>query len=271
MYDIGTTAGTVAAGEKVLYIANNLSDVANTATALSNLGGMTNPITTRGDIIRGNSTPAAARYALGAAGLFLGSDGTDLLYRYPPGYMYRDAGRTSTPSDTAEHSILAANAATSGLFVSPAVGDAWDIRLGGTFLNNSGTSSYTSTIIVYFGSYALMTKASGSLTTSATARPWMVTLTIEVETVGAANTGTLRMAGMRNGISVLNPTGTATWENTGSGATTEFFPGYTTGTSANLVTNAASSFNVTATHSNATASMSTALTYCQVVYYPQNR
>lgn len=34
----------------------------------------------QGAIIRGNSTPKFERYLLGAAGTFLGSDGTDLLY-----------------------------------------------------------------------------------------------------------------------------------------------------------------------------------------------
>lgn len=45
--------------------------------------GMTNPMTTRGDVIIENSSPAPARLAIGSAGKFLRSDGTDPSWQAP--------------------------------------------------------------------------------------------------------------------------------------------------------------------------------------------
>ena len=50
-----------------LQIANNLSDVASTSTAFANIS----PLTTKGDIIYENATPAPARLAIGSTGQVL--------------------------------------------------------------------------------------------------------------------------------------------------------------------------------------------------------
>lgn len=48
-------------------------------------------ITTRGDIIVGNATPAASRLAIGTDGKILVSNGTDLAYAYPKVVQYVEA------------------------------------------------------------------------------------------------------------------------------------------------------------------------------------
>lgn len=50
-------------------------------------GGLTDPTTTRGDLIT-RGVAALARLAIGAAGKVLGSDGTDPAWGYPPGYQF---------------------------------------------------------------------------------------------------------------------------------------------------------------------------------------
>jgi hypothetical protein len=230
-------------------------------------------LTTRGDTIRRDSTGHAARYALPPAGQFLGSDGTDTLGRTPPGYPFVDLGRAYTPSSTNEGSLLNAGAATTGLFAAGvAVGDMWEIFLGGTLLNNSGTSTFTSRLRVYFGAFAIGDVTTPGLTSNAGTRPWMWRLRVYLETLGAAGTGTLRVAAQRAGLDGLLATNTAYISYVGTGGYTEQ-QATTTGTSASpaLITNAASDFNVTATHSNATASMTTTLTEGLVRYYPKNR
>lgn len=57
--------------------ARTLLDDADAATARATLGAQQNVITTRGDLVVGNSTPAAARLPIGTANQILRSDGTD--------------------------------------------------------------------------------------------------------------------------------------------------------------------------------------------------
>jgi hypothetical protein len=87
----------------------------------------------RGAIVRGNSTPAWALYALGAANDYLGSDGSDLVYRTPAGGgQVLGTGRTL--------------ASTSPVSVSGVIGGSGDLSsdrtVGLAGLSGLGTANY---------------------------------------------------------------------------------------------------------------------------------
>lgn len=228
-------------------------------------------LTARGDLLTRDAS-GPARLALPAAGRFVGSDGLDLLGRIPPGHPIVDLGRAYTPSATTEGSLLAAGAATAGLFAAGvAVGDFWDIELSGTFLNNSGTSTYNSRLRAYYGAYPVLDLTSANLTSSATTREWAARLRILIETLGAAGTGTVRVSGRSEGIDVVLGVGTGWRTIPTTASSVKVAEPTSTSTSPALITNAAQDFNVTATHSNATALMTTTLTECIVRHYPKNR
>lgn len=229
-------------------------------------------LTTRGDIIVRDSTGVPVRKALGAAGLFAGSDGTDLLYRYPPGYpTLTDLGKTYTGDGASnpETSILNGGAAISAVYpAGVAIGDAFDISLRGNFLNNSG-SNKTVLINLYYGSYVLMAVTTPNLTTSATTRVWGCDLRVVVEVVGAGSAGKVRLFGQRYGLDGIAPAATG-WVNPSAATQWGYNDGVTSGTNASLVTNAAGAFNVTATHSTNANTIATTLSLCQVRWLPKN-
>lgn len=70
----GASTLTVSDGTTAIVFCNGTLFLAAVATAQSSV------ITTQGDIIRGSSSGAAERLAVGAADTFLGSDGTDPAY-----------------------------------------------------------------------------------------------------------------------------------------------------------------------------------------------
>ena len=63
------------------------SDGSSWSTWATISSGLADPMTTRGDIIA-RLSGGTGRLALGAAGKVLRSDGTDILYAYPPGYEF---------------------------------------------------------------------------------------------------------------------------------------------------------------------------------------
>lgn len=78
--------------------------------------GLTDPMTTRGDIIVRNASNVTARLALPATGKVFASDGSDVIGKYPPGYEFdavehAGVGVTATSAGTAT-TVITANAVT---------------------------------------------------------------------------------------------------------------------------------------------------------------
>lgn len=84
----GSAPSSPAAGDQKLFIDSadhllKLKNSAGTVTAVG--GGLSDPMTTRGDIIIRNSSNTTARLAVGSAGKVLTSDGTDVSWQTPSG------------------------------------------------------------------------------------------------------------------------------------------------------------------------------------------
>ena len=83
----GTAPSSPAAGDQRLFIdsSDHLLKYKNSSGTVSSVGGgLTDPMTTRGDIIVRNSSNTTARLAIGAAGKILSSDGTDISWGLGP-------------------------------------------------------------------------------------------------------------------------------------------------------------------------------------------
>lgn len=135
-------------------------------------------LTARGDTIVRDSTGVPVRLALPAAGTFLGSDGTDLLGRKPPGYLLaRDNGGAATPlNTTAETSIL--NSTMAGALPAfVAIGDRVNLRAwGAASFGGTGTLLFN----VYAGATKIVTgSASGNYTVGST-RGWLLDLWVHL-------------------------------------------------------------------------------------------
>jgi hypothetical protein len=78
-HDQGLVSGDLEAGQKIVVVYDSDSDVWQLLTPTA-AGATANVITTRGDLIYGNSSAAAARLAIGAADRILSSDGTDVSW-----------------------------------------------------------------------------------------------------------------------------------------------------------------------------------------------
>ncbi len=210
------------------------------------------------------------------AGKMLSSDGNQYLDYFPPGYILTtDLGRayTGDGATTPEASILSGNTGNQNNAIANlipaavAIGDSFDITLRGTFLNNSG-SNRTVTLNVYYGAYQLVNVTSASTATGASARTWAMDLRCIVEVVGGANTGKIRLSGIRIGCSTML-VASAGWSNVQTNAL-EVSDAVSSGTNANLITNAAGAFNVTATHSNNANTITSTLNLAQVLWRPKN-
>lgn len=89
-------------------------------------------LTTRGGIIVCNSAGVPVAVARGAAGTFIGSDGSDTLPRYPPGYLLaRDNGGAGTPLNTTSETTVLNAVMTGALPAFVAVGDRVNLRAWG--------------------------------------------------------------------------------------------------------------------------------------------
>lgn len=201
-------------------------------------------------------------------GMVFGHNG---LWTYPPGFLaVSDPGRAFTGNGVAnpESSLLSGAAALANVLPAAAgIGDLFDIQLAGTVLNSSGTSTYTLTLKVYHGAYAMFSVTTPNLTSNAAVRLWRANLRVMVEVAGGTGAGKLKIVGQRWGLDTLFAVG-AGWQNVPGGVAV-INDGVSTGTDANLITNAARDFNVTATHSNNTASMTTTLNEAVVQYSPK--
>ncbi len=86
----GTTPATPAAGQQRLFIRSSdhvlcYVNSSGTVTAVGAASGLTDPMTTRGDVIVRNASNVTARLGRGSAGQVLTSDGTDLSWATPAG------------------------------------------------------------------------------------------------------------------------------------------------------------------------------------------
>jgi hypothetical protein len=83
----GTEPTAPSAGQQRLYIdsTTHLLKLTNSSGTDSAVGGLTDPMTTRGDIIVRNASNVTARLARGSASQVLTSDGTDVAWQTPSG------------------------------------------------------------------------------------------------------------------------------------------------------------------------------------------
>jgi len=103
----GAAPGVPPTGQMFLYAASDLTlnvrDETGHTEPLGASASYTDPLTTRGDMVRRNAS-ATGRMAIGAAGYLLGSDGTDpgwvAQYVAIPGFI---DGGTATPATATTH------------------------------------------------------------------------------------------------------------------------------------------------------------------------
>jgi len=98
-----------AAGHQRLFVDTDhilkLIDSAGTVTTYAG-GGLTDPMTSRGDIIIRNSSNATARLAKGSADTYLGSDGTDVSYSAVTDAKLSTSDITTNNASTSKHGFL---------------------------------------------------------------------------------------------------------------------------------------------------------------------
>jgi len=217
----------------------------------------------RGDILIAGVGGIPQRLALPAAGKFYGSDGTDTLGRFPPGYtLATDLGATLT-NNAAETTVLSAGAIT-GLFpAGVAVGDAVHIRAAGRWLNNSG-GNQTLTLNVYDGATIVATAVSTSLGASGTARNWQLDVEVIYSIIGGAGAGAIRPIG-----SMLIGTGVGAAGSYQAPAAVSAFQ-INDGASATIATNAAATGDLKAQTSNGTATTTVTCNIFRARHFPKN-
>lgn len=133
---------------------------------------------TRGDLIVGGAS-AWTRLAKGTSGQFLQIGANDPAWAWPPTRRIH----TGTASGTGPS------------IGSIAVGDTFLVRVGGTWINNSGFAA-TLTVTVGTADFNFWSEASTSLATNASARQWWLDLVCHVSAVGAGS-GAVRAHGLQ--------------------------------------------------------------------------
>lgn len=249
-----------------LVATSNLSDLGSAATARTNLGLGTmavenKTITTRGDLIVGGTSGALTRVGLGTSSYVLTSDGTDALWK--PGIVnsvVNDFGRTVSAS-SAENSILAGGAAIANAYTTAAIGDMWEINFAGYWTNATGAGQ-TLTLKVYYGSLALLSVVTASVTSNANPHRFNGRLLVGMQTVGGGGLGVVQL----NGFVAVTTATTTFFDNLQAAATTFWSGG---GQYGFLNTNVANAFNVTAQMSTATAGGSIQGTWTNLRYIPK--
>jgi hypothetical protein len=132
-------------------VANGGTGASDAATARTNLGAMTNPLATRGDIIIENSTPAPARLAIGAEGSVLSSNGTDPSWSpvMPTSYLRGlnmsapGANKTLTINAGASRSDDDATNMVQAANFTKAVGTAWAVGTANGSLDTGAIAATT--------------------------------------------------------------------------------------------------------------------------------
>lgn len=216
----------------------------------------------RGSTIVRDSTGKPVELVLPAAGLFLGSDGTDLKGRYPPGYLTANDLGAAYSNSAAETTVLAGGDIANVFPAGVAVGDAVHIRAAGTWLNNSG-GTQTLLLNVYMGSTIIAAFTSAAVSASATTRNWQLDVEVIYSIIGGAGAGAIRPI-----VGFMVPTALGTGvQNVNSGTTTLGFNGAASQT---IATNAAATGNLKATTSNGTATTTVTCNIFRARYFPKN-
>jgi len=154
-----------AAGHQRLFVDTDhilkLIDSAGTVTTYSGAAGLTDPMTSRGDIIIRNSSNVTARLAKGSAGTYLGSDGTDVAYAAVTDAQLSTSDITTNNASTTKHGFAPKypNDATkyldgSGAYTVPAGGSsAGVVLLEQHTASSSATLDFTTGITSTYDDY----------------------------------------------------------------------------------------------------------------------
>ncbi len=182
----GTEPSAPAAGHQRLYIdsTTHLLKATNSSGTDRTIEGISDPMTTRGDIIIRNASNVTARLGRGSASQVLTSDGTDVAWAAPGGGSgaLTLLSTTTLGSDTASITVTGISGSYKDLVVigklrctsSAAVLDAW-IRLGNSSADSgsnysdqttfsgtgTGTVSSDSATKVYLGPHTAATTTAG--------------------------------------------------------------------------------------------------------------
>lgn len=209
-----------------------------------------------GQAAPGESSPLAL---LGPAGQFLGSDGANPKYEYPPGHLLAvDFG--ATVATALETTILSAGPIAGVFPAGVAIGDTVHIRAAGSWVNTSGGNE-TLTLNLYMGSTIIATATSPNEGSSATLRSWQLDAEVIYSIIGGAGVGAVRPLG-----SMLIATGNGTGLQNPSGNTALFYNG---AVAATIATNAAAACDLRAQMSSATSSSVTCNVF-RARYFPKN-
>jgi hypothetical protein len=151
----GSATITPAADHRALFLGEDGNlHLKDSAAAVTNVGGLTDPMTTRGDVIVRNSSNVTARLGIGAAGKILSSDGTDVSWGNGPMTTQDDLiiggasgvpsrlakgtdGQVLTVDPTTHHLVWATPSAGSGDVATDTIWDAKGDLAGGTGANTA--------------------------------------------------------------------------------------------------------------------------------------
>lgn len=142
----------------------------------------------RGDLIVGGAS-AWVDLATGTAGQFLGTDGTDPIWREGGRSIY-SATAVTTVSNTVTSTTLLNNTPLTLAANYMRVGDVYLITAAGTITNNTGSNQ---TITFNFGPAAALT--TGNIATGATSRLWALNMTMTIRALGVALSGVEVLSG----------------------------------------------------------------------------
>lgn len=144
--NINTQEGTIE------HVPTDDNHIANKKYVDDNAGGFTDPMTTRGDLIYKDPSNDTTRLGVGAAGTFLGSDGTDVSWDTPAG-----SGDVSAAANISDNSIVRGDGGAKGVQES-----GWEISDGG---NISIVTSYNGLLGSFIeNTYAGAATVAGAIT-----------------------------------------------------------------------------------------------------------
>lgn len=152
-------------------------DDAGTVTSLEAAGGLTDPMTTRGDIIVRNASNVTARLAIGSTGKVLSSNGTDVSWQTPAG----GSGGASILLDHTRATDITALTVTANTWTdiianlnfTPASASSIveiAVRAAGFFTGNSGQAEVSSRVNVDSGGTPVLELLGGTTTESGAQR-----------------------------------------------------------------------------------------------------